>query len=51
MSDNQFDLAIMAGRVIDPETGLDDVRNVGVRGNKIAAVTSETITGDWRTQR
>ena len=46
MSDNHFDVAITAGRVIDPETGLDDVRNVGVRGNKIAAVTSETITGD-----
>jgi hypothetical protein len=46
MSESSFDVAITGGRVIDPETGLDDVRNVGVRGNKIAAVTSETITGD-----
>lgn len=41
-----FDIAIMGGRVIDPETGLDAVRNVGVAGDKIEAVTAKTITGN-----
>ena len=26
-----YDLAIIGGRVIDPESGLDAIRNVGVR--------------------
>lgn len=40
---NAFDLAILNGRVIDPETGLDAVRNVGVRGDKIVRITRKTI--------
>ena len=38
-----YDVAIVGGRVIDPETGLDAVRNVGVRGDLIAAVTQQDI--------
>ena len=38
-----FDVAIVGGRVIDPETGLDGIRNVGVRGDIIAAVTEAEI--------
>ena len=33
----QYDLVIEGGRVIDPETHLDAVRNVGIRDGKIAA--------------
>ena len=46
MSSRHFDVVILGGRVIDPDTGLDAVRNVGVQGEKIAAVTEESITGD-----
>ncbi len=42
---NSFDLVILNGRVVDPETGLDAIRNVGVRGDKIAAITKKTIVG------
>jgi cytosine/adenosine deaminase-related metal-dependent hydrolase len=41
----QYDLVIEGGRVIDPETGLDGVRNVGVREGKIVRVASEALSG------
>jgi len=41
----QYDLVIEGGRVIDPETGLDAVRNVGIRGGKIVRVTTEALSG------
>src|SRR5271155_4267199 len=41
----QYDLVIEGGRVIVPETGLDGVRNVGVRDGKIVRVSSETLSG------
>jgi hypothetical protein len=40
-----FDVAIIGGRVMDPETGLDGVRNVGIRGGLIATITKEAIAG------
>ena len=33
---SDYDLVITGGRVIDPETGLDAVRNVGIKGDKKA---------------
>jgi hypothetical protein len=42
---SQYDLVITGGRVIDPETGLDAARNVGIKGDKIAAVTEKEIQG------
>ena len=41
----EYDIVLMGGRVIDPETGLDDIRNVGISGEKIAAISSEEMTG------
>ncbi len=41
----QYDLVIEGGRVIDPETGLDAVRNVGVRDGKIVRISSEALSG------
>jgi hypothetical protein len=41
----QYDLVIEGGRVLDPETGLDAVRNVGIRDGKIARVTAEALSG------
>src|SRR2546426_8412513 len=39
----QYDLVLMGGRVLDPETGLDARRNVGIRDGRIAAVTEEAL--------
>ena len=41
----QYDLVIEGGRVIDPETGLDGVRNVGIRDGKIVRVSTEVLNG------
>ena len=40
-----YDLVIKGGRVIDPETKLDEIRNVGINGEKIAIVTKDEIQG------
>jgi dihydroorotase len=40
-----FDLVIVNGRVIDPESGLDAVRSVGVRGGSIAAIEPGPLRG------
>jgi len=40
-----FDLVIRGGRVLDPETGLDQVTNVGVADGHIARVSTEPLTG------
>lgn len=40
-----YDLVIKGARVVDPETMLDQIRNIGISGEEIAIVTSATITG------
>jgi hypothetical protein len=40
-----FDLVILNGRVMDPETRFDAVANVGVKDGRIAAITEEKISG------
>jgi N-acyl-D-aspartate/D-glutamate deacylase len=40
-----FDLVVVKGRVIDPESGLDAVRSVGIRAGKIAAVSDGLLKG------
>ena len=40
-----YDLVILNGRVMDPETGLDAVRNVGVKDGKIVVITDDNIQG------
>jgi N-acyl-D-glutamate deacylase len=42
---SDYDLVILNGRVMDPKSGLDEVRNVGVKDGKIAAVTKKAIKG------
>jgi len=39
----QFDLVLVGGRVLDPETALDAKRNVGIRGGGIAALTAQPL--------
>lgn len=41
-----FDLAINNGRVIDPETGLDAIRHVGVRAGEIEKISERPLQGD-----
>ncbi len=41
-----YDLVISGGRVIDPETGLDAIRNVGIRAGRIEAVSENELEGD-----
>lgn len=40
-----YDLVIQGGRVLDPETGLDAVRNVGISNGKIQKITADALTG------
>lgn len=40
-----FDLVFRGARAIDPETGLDAVRDVGIQDGKIAAIATEQLKG------
>lgn len=41
-----YDVVLLGGRVIDPESGLDGPRNVGLAEGRIAAITTATIQGE-----
>ena len=41
----QYDLVLEGGRVMDPETGLDAVRNVGILDGKIVRISSQELSG------
>ncbi len=41
--ERDLDLVVTGGRVIDPETGLDAVRDVGVVRNEIVAISREVL--------
>jgi cytosine/adenosine deaminase-related metal-dependent hydrolase len=45
VSAQQFDLVLEGGRVMDPETGVNAVRNVGIRDGKIVRISSEALNG------
>jgi N-acyl-D-aspartate/D-glutamate deacylase len=40
-----YDLVIANGRVMDPESGLDGVRHVGITGGEIVAISEGTLKG------
>lgn len=42
---DSYDVVILHGRVMNPESGMDSVRNVGIRSGKIAVVTERPLTG------
>jgi N-acyl-D-aspartate/D-glutamate deacylase len=42
---SSFDIVIRGGRVIDPESRLDAVRDIGIRAGKIAAISATPLTG------
>ena len=41
-----YDIVLSGGRVMDPETGLDAIRHVGIRGSEIVAISEDPLTGD-----
>jgi N-acyl-D-aspartate/D-glutamate deacylase len=45
LAQDRYDVVIHGGRVLDPETSLDAVRDVGIRGNQIVAVSDRALTG------
>jgi N-acyl-D-aspartate/D-glutamate deacylase len=40
-----FDLVLAGGRVMDPASGLDAIRHVGLRASQIAAISATPLTG------
>ncbi len=40
-----YDIVLSGGRVIDPETKLDAIRNIGILNNRIAQISSEPLKG------
>jgi hypothetical protein len=40
-----YDIVLAGGRVIDPETKLDTIKNVGIINNRIAQISSEPLQG------
>lgn len=42
---SDYDLVILDGRVMDPETKFDEVRNVGVKDGTIVTITDKSIQG------
>jgi dihydroorotase len=44
--DSTYNTVILNGRVMDPESGLDAVRHIGIRGGKIATITEDKLAGD-----
>lgn len=45
MTNTTYDRVILGGRVMDPESKLDDLRNVGLLNGQIAVITKEAIRG------
>ena len=41
-----YDLVLSGGRVMDPESGLDAVRHIGIRGGMIEAVAASPLDGE-----
>jgi len=41
----KYEVVMANGRVMDPESGLDAVRNVGISGGKIRAISSNSLQG------
>src|SRR5262245_3135223 len=40
-----YDVVVSGGRVLDPESGLDASRNIGIRGGKIAVIADAPLVG------
>jgi N-acyl-D-aspartate/D-glutamate deacylase len=45
LAQNGYDVVLQGGRVMDPETGFDAVRNVGIRGDRIVDISAKALSG------
>src|SRR5687767_8548281 len=45
LSAQSFDIVLARGRVMDPESGLDAMRYVGITGGKITRISTEPLQG------
>ncbi|HXJ05057.1 MAG TPA: amidohydrolase family protein [Candidatus Acidoferrum sp.] len=43
--EEKYDVVIANGRVMDPDSGLDAVRNVGISGGKIRTISANSLMG------
>jgi len=44
-ADDIYDVVIKDGKVMDPESGLNDIRNVGITDGKIVAISEKDLNG------
>lgn len=44
-SEAPLDVVIAGGRLMDPESGLDAIRHIGIRNGKIAVISERPLTG------
>ena len=44
--EQRFPLVLRGGRVMDPATGLDSIRDVAIRDGKVVAISAEALPGD-----
>lgn len=47
--ERDLDLVLAGGKVMDPETGLNAVRHVGIRGDQIVALSTQSLDARLRT--
>ncbi|HJU43059.1 MAG TPA: amidohydrolase family protein [Vicinamibacterales bacterium] len=45
LAQQPYDLVIAGGRIIDPESGVDAIRHIGIRGDRIAQISTTPLTG------
>src|SRR3954462_735667 len=45
LSAQTYDVVLAGGRVMDPESGLDAVRNIGINANRVAAISGSPLRG------
>jgi len=46
LAQSPYNVVILNGRVMDPETNFDGIRNVGIKDGRIATITEDDIAGD-----
>lgn len=45
-AEQSYTLVINNGRAIDPETGLDAIRHIGISGDQITSISEQVLTGE-----
>lgn len=45
LAKDDYDVVVLNGRAMDPETKLDAIRHVGIKGGRIAAISSRELKG------